>query len=71
MDFCYGNITNAYNHHAHPPLGFADHSVIFLLRHYQQELNRHKTHSVSQWLEAVTAQLQGGLACTDWDILFI
>ncbi|KAK0135719.1 hypothetical protein N1851_028396 [Merluccius polli] len=69
LDLCYGNITDAFRARSYPPLGLADHNVICLLPLYRQELKRHKPqcHSAPQWLEDAIIQLQGSLACTDWD----
>ena len=69
MDLCYGNITDAFRARSYPPLGLADHNVICLLPLYKQELKRHKPqcHSAPQWSEDAITQLQGSLACTDWD----
>ena len=70
LDLCYGNITDAYISQARPPLGFSDHNVVFLLPHYKPVLKRHKPQncSINQWSEGAITQLQGSLACTDWDI---
>ncbi|KAK0139949.1 hypothetical protein N1851_023110 [Merluccius polli] len=69
LDLCYGNITDAFRARSYPPLGLADHNVICLLPLYRQELKRHKPqcHSAPQWSEDGIIQLQGSLACTDWD----
>lgn len=69
MDLCYGNIKDAYISKSQPPLGFSDHNVVFLLPHYRAELKRQKTYSAHQWLEDNIVQLQGSLACTEWDTL--
>lgn len=70
LDLCYGNINNAYTARVQPPLGSADHNIVFLLPQYRQLLKREKpvTYSITQWTEDTTAQLQGSFACTDWSI---
>lgn len=70
LDLCYGNINNAYTARVQPPLGSADHNIVFLLPQYRQLLKREKpvTYSITQWTEDITAQLQGSFACTDWSI---
>lgn len=59
LDLCYGNITDAFSVRAHPPLGYSDHNVVFLLPQYKPELKRIKpqTHSITQWSEDAIAQL--------------
>lgn len=70
VDLCYRGVKDAYISHAHPPFGFTDHNVVFLLPYYRQVLKRHnpQTYSIIQWLEDDTMQLQGSFACRDWDI---
>ncbi|KAG1954049.1 hypothetical protein F2P79_009424 [Pimephales promelas] len=70
LDLCYGNVADAFTARAFPPLGFSDHNAIFLLPRYKPKLKRIKptTHSVTLWSEGAIEQLQGSLACTDWDI---
>lgn len=70
LDKCYGNITNAFRCRSYPPLGLADHNIISLLPLYKQELKHHKPqcYSALQWSEDAITQLQGSLACTEWDI---
>ncbi|GAA6215221.1 A disintegrin and metalloproteinase with thrombospondin motifs 17 isoform X1 [Lates japonicus] len=70
LDLCYGNIANAFRARSYPPLGLADHNMICLLPVYRQELKRIKPqiYSAPQWTEDAIAQLQGSLACTDWEI---
>ena len=70
LDLCYGNVSDAFRASSHPPLGRADHNIICLLPLYRQELKRHKPqrHSALQWTEDAITQLQGSLACTDWNI---
>uniref|UniRef100_A0AAV2MLB6 Uncharacterized protein n=1 Tax=Knipowitschia caucasica TaxID=637954 RepID=A0AAV2MLB6_KNICA len=69
LDLCYGNISDAFVARAHAPLGFSDHNVV-LIPHYLTGLKRAKPtiHSASVWSEDAIAQLQGCLACTDWDV---
>ncbi|CAJ1071423.1 RNA-directed DNA polymerase from mobile element jockey [Xyrichtys novacula] len=74
LDLCYGNIDDAFTVRAHPPLGgsgvSSDHNIVFLLPHYKPELKRSRpqSHCAPQWSEDAIAQLQGSLACTDWDV---
>lgn len=70
LDMCYGNITNAFRSRSYPPFELAEHSIVSLLLLYEQELKRHKPrcYNTPQWSEDVIIQLQGSLACTDWDI---
>uniref|UniRef100_A0AAV2L4A5 Uncharacterized protein n=1 Tax=Knipowitschia caucasica TaxID=637954 RepID=A0AAV2L4A5_KNICA len=70
LDLCYGNISDAFVARAHAPLGFSDHNVVVLIPHYLTGLKRAKPtiHSASVWSEDAIAQLQGCLACTDWDV---
>ena len=69
LDLCYGNIADAFRTRSYPPLGLSDHNMICLLPVYKQELKKHKpeTYSAPKWTEDAIAQLQGSLACTNWD----
>ncbi|KAK0130744.1 hypothetical protein N1851_034591 [Merluccius polli] len=57
LDLCYGNINNAYTARVQPPIGAADHNIVFLLPQYKQLLKRDKpaTYSITQWSEDATA----------------
>lgn len=50
------------------PLGSADHNV-YLFPKYPQLLKRLKptTVTIQRWTDDTTANLQGSIACTDWD----
>ena len=40
LDLCYGNINNAYTARVQPPIGAADHNIVFLLPQHTQLLKR-------------------------------
>ena len=67
-DCCYSTISEAYHAVPHAPLGFSDHSTIFLLPSYRLRLKSGESSvcAVRCWDVVSGEALRGCLECTDW-----
>ena len=71
LDHCYSTIRGAFRSFRRPPLGRADHDMVYLLPAYRQRLKTAKPQmrTVRRWNRESILRLQGCLDCTDWDAL--
>ncbi|XP_077990622.1 uncharacterized protein LOC144444944 [Glandiceps talaboti] len=70
LDHCYTTIKNAYRSIPRAPLGNSDHSTIFLVPAYRQELKRCKPvkRSIPQWTDDAIECLRACFDATDWGV---
>ena len=71
LDHCYCTISEAYHAVPRAPLGFQDHSTVFLLPYYMSKFKSEKpsVHYVKRWDAASVEALRDCLECTDWRVL--
>ena len=69
LDHCYSTIKNAYRSMPRPHYGRSDHSSVFLVPAYRQQLKRSKPvkRNVQDFNDESVEHLQACLEATDWD----
>ena len=71
IDLLYANVKEAYSATALPPLGKADHNLVYLEPLYIPAVQRQPviTRAVRRWSQEAEDSLQGCFEATDWDVL--
>ena len=70
LDYCYSNVKDAYTSTQLPKLGRSDHDLILLRPKYRPVVQRRKPEVINarKWSPEAFEQLQGSIACTDWNV---
>lgn len=71
LDKMYCNVKDSYRVIKKPPLGKADHNMLYCVPKYKQLLKREKCTKINvrDWDEDHEIRLQGCFDCTDWSVL--
>lgn len=71
LDLCYGNVKDAYNVVAMPPLGKLDHNLIYLRPFYKPCVNRlpPASQSFRRWTPEASEALRDCFQSNDWNVL--
>ena len=70
LDLLYSNVKDAYRSIQLPPLGKADHNLVYLIPKYRPIVQREKPKimTVQQWNEDSIEHLRAELDATDWNV---